>query len=92
MLVLLASGCSKGHRDVALPSASTPNTPGITTSSASAEETVRQVYTKYWQVLPQAEQADSRERRHQLLADYAVPSLVDEVSSNIDRLHAKDLT
>lgn len=92
LVALLTAACGGGHHDVTLPSTSAPGAPSVPASPTSVEDAVKQVYSQYWVVLPQAEQATSPDRWRQLLADYAAQPLVDQVSSNIDKLHAKNLT
>jgi hypothetical protein len=97
--VLIAGGCGGGHRDATLPTTSAPGAPSVSSSPTSAEASptsaeaaIRQSYTQYWAVLPQAEHADSESQRHQLLADYATDPQLGIALRGIDDLHGKDLT
>lgn len=90
LLVLTAGGCANGQTNVTLPTSS----PTVTArpSPISAEEAVRQSYTRYWAVLPEAEHADSESRRRQLLSGYATEPQLSTALRGINDLHAKDLT
>jgi hypothetical protein len=92
LLVLVAGACGHGHHDATLPTASAPTAPSVSASPTSVEDAVKQTYSQYWVVLPQAEQAATPDRRRQLLADYATQPLLGQVLSNIDKLHSKHLT
>src|SRR3954471_24370753 len=72
LLALLVSGCSSGHHDAKLPTTSASVPPAASASPTSAEDAIRQSYTQYWAVLPQAEHADSESERRKILADYTI--------------------
>jgi hypothetical protein len=91
-LVLLLGGCSNGDRDVSLPSTAPPGAPSASVSPTSVEDAVKQSYTQYWKVLPQAEHADSESRRRQLLVQYSTEPQLSTALRGINDLHAKDLT
>lgn len=84
-----AGGCS-GHHDVALPTKTPPSAPSATPTSA--EDAVRQSYTQYWAILPQAEHADNDASRRELLARYSTEPQLSTALHGIDDLHSKDLT
>jgi hypothetical protein len=91
-LMVLTAACGGGEHKVALPTTSAPAAPGASASPSSAEDAVRQSYTQYWAVLPQAEHADSESRRRELLAAYTTDPQLTTALRGIDDLHAKDLT
>jgi hypothetical protein len=77
---------------VTLPTTSAPGAPRVSSSPTSAEDAVRQSYTQYWAVLPQAEQTPDEARRRQLLAAYATEPQLGTVLRNIKNLHTKNQT
>jgi hypothetical protein len=91
LLVLLTSACDGRHQNAILPTRSDPGAPSVSVST-SAEDAVRQSYSRYWAVLPDAEHADSETRRRQLLADYSTDPQLTTALQGIDDLHGKDLT
>ncbi|TDB75649.1 hypothetical protein E1264_39585 [Actinomadura sp. KC216] len=72
-----------------LPSSQPPSPP---MASTTVQDAVKHSYSQYWVVLPQAEQATSPQHRRQLLRQYAAQPLLDDVLSNIEKLHAQNLT
>jgi hypothetical protein len=92
LLVLLTGACDSRHQNVILPTGSAPGAPSVSASPTSAEDAVRQSYTRYWAVLPDAEHADSETRRRQLLAGYSTDPQLTTALQGIDDLHGKDLT
>jgi hypothetical protein len=92
LLVLLASACGGGHHDATLPTVPASSAPAASASPTSAEDAIRQSYTQYWAVLPQAEHADSESWRRQLLSTYAIDPQLSTALRGIDDLHGRDLT
>lgn len=92
LLLVLLAACSSGHHDAKLPTGPASRPPAVSASPTSAEDAVRQSYTQYWAVLPQAEHADSGAQRRALLADYAIDPQLSTALRGIDDLHGKDLT
>jgi hypothetical protein len=64
----------------------------VSASATSVQDAIKQSYTQYWAVLPQAEHADSDSRRRQLLAEHSTEPQLSTALRGIDDLHAKDLT
>lgn len=91
LLVLSAGACGHGHHDATLPSTSARTAPAVSASPTSDEDAVRQSYSRYWAVLPEAEHA-AEERRRQLLASYATNPQLSTLLRNIKNLHTKHQT
>lgn len=92
LVVVLSGACSSRHHNAILPTRSDPGAPSVSASPTSADDAIRQSYTRYWAVLPDAEHADSETRRRQLLADYSTDPQLTIALQGIDDLHGKDLT
>jgi hypothetical protein len=92
LLVVLAGACGGRHPNAILPSTSDAGAPRVSASPGSAEDAIKQSYTRYWAVLPEAEHADSETHRRQLLSDYSTDPQLTIALQGIDDLHGKDLT
>lgn len=91
LILVLASACGGGRHDVALPT-KVSDGPGPSASPTSADEAISQAYARYWAVLPDAEHADSKVRRQQILADYLIDPQLSTALHGIDDLHQQGQT